>query len=64
MARNRRSALQAAEKLVARGRLEAATYVSLTEHAGRRVLWYPDRKSFLLGKLITDEMLDAMEVPQ
>jgi hypothetical protein len=30
-----------------KGRLEAATYVSLTEHAGRHVLWYPDRKGFL-----------------
>ncbi len=47
-----------------RGRLEAATYVSLTEYAGRRVLWYPDRKSFLLGKLIPDNLLDAMKVPE
>ena len=47
-----------------RERLEAATYVSLTEHAGRRVLWYPDRKSFLLGKLIPDSLLDAMKVPE
>jgi len=47
-----------------RERLEAATYVSLTEHAGRRILWYPDRKSFLLGKYITDAWLDAMDVPR
>lgn len=47
-----------------RGRLEAATYVSLTEHAGRRVLWYPDRKSFLLGKRIPDSLLNAMKVPE
>jgi len=47
-----------------RERLEAATYVSLTEHAGRRVLWYPDRKSFLLGKLVPDRLLDAMKVPE
>jgi hypothetical protein len=47
-----------------RERLEAATYVSLTEYAGRRVLWYPDRKSFLLGKLIPDTLLDAMKVPE
>jgi len=47
-----------------RQRLEAATYVSLTEHDGRRVLWYPDRKSFLLGKLIPDSLLDAMQVPE
>jgi hypothetical protein len=30
----------------------------------RRVLWYPDRKSFLLGKLIPDSLLDAMKVPE
>jgi hypothetical protein len=47
-----------------RGRLEAATYVSLTEHAGRRVLWYPDRKGFLLGKLLPDGLLDAIAVPE
>lgn len=46
-----------------RERLEAATYVSLTEHAGRRILWYPDRKSFLLGKLIPDSLLNAMTAP-
>lgn len=45
-------------------RLDAATYTSLTEHRGRRVLWYPDRKGFLLGKYLTDTWLDAMEVPR
>ena len=44
-------------------RWEAATYVSLTEQQGRRVLWYPDRKCFLLGKTITDAWLDQMEIP-
>lgn len=44
-------------------RLEAAAYTSLTEHKGRRVLWYPDRKGFLLGKDITNEWLDSLEVP-
>lgn len=39
------------------GRLDLAVYTSFTEHAGRRVLWYPDRKFFLLGKIITDAML-------
>ena len=47
-----------------RGRLEAATYCSLTEHAGRRVLWYPDRKGFLLGKVVTDAWLSDMSVPK
>jgi hypothetical protein len=44
-------------------RLEAATYVSLTEQHSRRILWYPDRKCFLLGKSIKDSWLDQMEVP-
>jgi hypothetical protein len=46
-----------------RKRLDAATYTSLTEHDRTRVLWYPDRKGFLLGKFITDACLDAMDVP-
>ncbi len=46
-----------------RGRLEAAPYVSITEVGGRRVLWYPDRKAFLLGKIIPDSWLDQMKVP-
>lgn len=45
-----------------RERLEAAPYVSLTEHKGLRVMWYPDRKAFLLGKTIPDEWLDQLEV--
>ncbi len=42
---------------------EIATYTSLTERDGRRILWYPDRKFFLLGKYITDEWLDQLKVP-
>ncbi len=42
---------------------EAATYPSLTEHKGKRVLWYPDRKHFLLGKYIADETLEKLHVP-
>ena len=41
------------------GRLESAAYVSMTNVAGRRVLWYPDRKGFLLGKRLDDEWLAA-----
>ena len=26
---------------------------------GKQILWYPDRKHFLLGKEITPEMLDS-----
>ena len=44
-------------------RLEAAAYTSLTEHRGRRVLWYPDRKGFLLGKCVPDKWLDSLAVP-
>ena len=41
-----------------------ANYASLTERDGKRVFWYPDRKHFLLGRYITDEMLADMAVPQ
>ncbi len=44
-------------------RVEVATYTSLTEHEGKRVLWYPDRKHFLLGRLITDDWLAELRVP-
>ena len=39
-------------------------YSSLTERDGQRIFWYPDRKHFLLGKYITDEMLADMHVPE
>jgi len=42
---------------------EIATYTSLTEFKGRRVLWYPDRKYYLLGKIIADDMLAGLTVP-
>ena len=44
-------------------RIERGTYSSLTEHQGRRILWYPDRKYFLLGRLVPDELLGNMNVP-
>lgn len=44
-------------------RTEMGTYSSLTERNGRRVIWYPDRKHFLLGKLVPDEWLAELEVP-
>ena len=34
-----------------------AMYSSLTEFRGQRVLWHPDRKHFLLGRIISDEWL-------
>jgi len=45
-----------------KGTAEIATYTSLTEYKGKRVLWYPDRKYYLLGKYITDELLADMVV--
>ncbi len=40
--------------------VEIATYTSYTEYAGKRTLWYPDRKYYLLGKWITDQWLEGM----
>lgn len=40
-----------------RGLTEIGTYTSFFEHKGKRHFWYPDRKHFLLGKLITDAAL-------
>ena len=40
---------------------EVGTYPSLTEWQGRRTLWYPDRKYFLLGRYLPDELLGKME---
>jgi hypothetical protein len=33
-------------------RTEVATYPSFTDYRGRYILWYPDRKHFLLGRYI------------
>ena len=38
-----------------RGRLDLALYASFTVRHGRPVLWYPERKFFLLGRAIGDE---------
>ena len=45
------------------GRTWLALYGCLTECDGRRILWYPDRKHFLLGRYIADELLAELEVP-
>jgi len=39
---------------------EIATYTSYIEWKGKRILWYPDRKYYLLGKYLTDELLDMV----
>ena len=40
-----------------KGTAEIATYTSMTSFKGRQVLWYPDRKYYLLGRIITPEVL-------
>jgi len=40
-----------------------AMYASLTERAGERVLWYADRKQFVLGRRIGDDLLADMRAP-
>lgn len=44
------------------GRTDLAMYASLTIIDGEPVLWYPERKFFLLGKKIRRERLEIMEV--
>ena len=39
-------------------------YASLTERGGQRTFWYADRKQFVLGKNISDEMLADMKAPE
>ena len=43
---------------------EIATYTSMTWYGGEQVLWYPDRKYFLLGKVISESILSEMSVPE
>ena len=44
-------------------RADLAMYASVTYDAEGMILWYPDRKFFLLGRRIPREMLDAIDVP-
>ena len=46
-----------------KGTSEIATYTSLTEWRGQRMLWYPDRKYYLLGKSLPKSLLEDMTVP-
>jgi hypothetical protein len=39
-----------------------AMYSSVTHSDGQTTLWYPDRKLFLLGRVIRRDMLDAMAI--
>lgn len=45
-------------------RRDAAAYPSVTETHRRRVMWYPDRKHFLVGKVIPQAWLREMKVPE
>jgi len=45
-------------------RTDIGVYPSVTHRRGQFVLWHPDRKFFLLGKRITDEMLADLVVPE
>ena len=39
-------------------------YSSFTRRNGNDVLWYPDSKFFLLGRKITPELLEGLDVPK
>jgi len=41
-----------------------AMYASFTERDGKRIFWYIDRKHFVLGRYITDELLADMHAPE
>ncbi len=42
---------------------DLSLYSSFTARGGRDILWYPDRKFFLLGKQVTPAFLADMRVP-
>ena len=44
-------------------RSECLDYCGWTEVNGERVIWYPDRKHFVVGKRLTDEFLEGMLAP-
>jgi hypothetical protein len=46
------------------GRLDLALYSSFTVRQGQPVLWYPDRKFFLLGRKITPEFFAGFQPPK
>ena len=43
------------------GRLDLSLYASFTVRNGRSVLWYPERKFFLLGRVIGNEWFTKAE---
>ncbi|MBL4575022.1 MAG: exo-alpha-sialidase [Opitutaceae bacterium] len=46
------------------GRADLAMYASVTMEGDNPVIWYPERKYFLLGKRIARERITAMKVPE
>ena len=44
-------------------RTDIGVYPSVTRRNGEFVLWHPDRKFFLLGKIISEEWLAELDVP-
>ena len=46
------------------GRFDIGGYGSVTSIDGETVYWHPERKFFLLGKIITDEFLSDLKVPK
>jgi hypothetical protein len=45
-------------------RTDLGVYPSVTNRNGQTVLWHPDRKFFLLGKKITPEIIEGLDVPK
>lgn len=43
---------------------QIATYTSYFDFAGKHYFWYPDRKHFLLGKLLDERLLDDSLLPR
>lgn len=46
------------------GRSDMAMYASFTTSSGKDIIWYPDRKFFLLGKIIDQNMTSELHVPE
>ena len=46
------------------GKTEICTYTSLFESEGEVYLWYPDRKHYLLGKVLSADLLDDAGLPR
>ncbi len=47
-----------------KGRTDLALYASHTVHAGEHVLWYPERKFFLLGRKLDNALLGGLSAPE